>query len=69
MEPTPPDQPPTRGSGLSAVPAVVAGDRVVLNGHGWLFDIPTRTWTIVPRPPGGTDDEQAVAIGDEQLYV
>jgi hypothetical protein len=49
--------------------ALVAGDRVVLNGQGWLFDVPTRRWTIVPRPPGGTDDEQAVAIGDGQLYV
>jgi hypothetical protein len=63
-------QPPADAWGyLSAVRAVVASDRVVLNGQGWLFDVPTRAWTIVPRPPGGTDDEQAVAIDDEQLYV
>ena len=37
--------------------------------QGWLFDVPTRAWTIVPRPPGGTDDKQAVAIGDGQLGV
>jgi hypothetical protein len=46
-----------------------AGSRAVLNDSGWLFDVPTRTWTSVARPPDGTDREQAVALGDGRLFV
>lgn len=60
-------EPPTGTLGFSNV--IAADDRVILNGQGWLLDVPTGIWTYVPRPTGGTDAEQAVAIGDGDLYV
>jgi hypothetical protein len=60
-------EPPTGTLGFSN--AIAADDRVILNGQGWLLDVPTGIWTYVPRPTGGTDAEQAVAIGDGDLYV
>lgn len=46
-----------------------AGDRAVLNDAGWVFDVPTHTWTNVPRPVDSTDGGQAVALGGGRLFV
>ncbi|CAN5888776.1 hypothetical protein BH23ACT10_BH23ACT10_04660 [soil metagenome] len=46
---------------------LVGGDGFVFSGL--LSDVSTRSWTVVEGPPDGTDLEQAVAIGDGQLFV